>query len=305
MNGESLLIGEIVTKFFNSLPVAVHKIVDRGATNKVFRVDLSESTIVIRISPEPNADQFQKEQWEMEQARQLQISTPKVLSVGMYENTPYMIQEFIGGVHGTEAPNKTGLWKTLGEYAKIIHSMPTKGFGDHMDMQFPGKFDSNRKDLSEYLKYNIDELNDKDILLKMDILTLRQSEKIKAMLESLKDESFTFGLNHGDLSLKNIIDKNGQVFLFDWGSSEVHIIPHFDFMEALQTSFKFKFEDRDFVAFINAYGFSENQFMEIKPTIDILFLLRAIDKLRWAIEKNHKADHFINILGEVLAYLEL
>lgn len=304
METKEPIIKEITTKIFSASPSSI-QILDRGATNEVFKVKLPESTIVIRISPEVNADQFKKEQWGMAEASKLRIPSPKVLAVGMQNDSPYIVLEYIDEVHGTDSPDVTNIWRELGKYAKTIHSIPVEGFGDLM--LTPGKFVSNRNRFEEYVQYNIDCLSVDDKLLQIGILTQAQSEQIKKLFESLKGQDFQFGLNHGDLALRNtIISKTGEIFLLDWGSSEVHIIPHFDIVEVLQTSFNFDSENQDFIVFLDGCGLSREQFLEIKPVIDKLFLIRAIDKLRWALDKNpSKLDHFKNNIDKVLDYLQL
>lgn len=304
MGTKEPIIKEVTTRIFPASPSSI-QVLNKGATNEVFEVKFPESTIVVRISPEVNADQFKKEQWGMEEASKLQIPSPKVLAVGMQNDSPYMVLEYIDGVHGSESPDATNIWRELGKYAKAIHSIPIEGFGDHM--LTPGKFVSNRNGFEEYVQYNIDCLSVDDKLLQIGILTQAQSEQIKKLFESLKGQDFQFGLNHGDLALRNTItSRTGEVFLLDWGSSEVHIIPHFDIVEVLQTSFNFDSENQDFTVFLDGCGIGKEQFLAIKPVIDKLFLLRAIDKLRWALEKNpSKLDRFKNNIDKVLNYLQL
>lgn len=297
-------INEITTNNFNALPINI-EVLDKAATNKVFKVELPELIVVVRLSPESNTDQFKKEKWELEQASQRQIISPKVLAVGMQNETPYMVMEYINGTHGSDSEDTNRIWRKLGNYAKIIHQIPIEGFGENMVTS--GKFSSNRNSFAEYVQYNLDCLNAEDRLLQMGILTQAQSEKLRELFENLKKGLFEFGLNHGDLALRNtIISKSGLISLFDWGSSEVHIIPHFDIVEVLQTSFKFDSKHQDFIAFLAGYGLSRDQFLEIKPTIDTLFILRAIDKLRWALDKNPaKLEDFKDNVAKVLNYLDI
>jgi aminoglycoside phosphotransferase (APT) family kinase protein len=306
MNDRNKVITEIIQKVFNTFPHNITKIVDKGITNDVYIVEASKSKVVVRLSPEQNTDQFAKEKWEMEQVNLLGIPTPKVIDIGIYKDTVYQIQEFIKGSHGTDISlNTTQLWSTLGEYTKITHSIPVNGYGDHMTS--PGSFVSNRKDFGDYLEYNIASLNSEDKLIQMEILAISLSEKIRKKFESLRSKRFNFGLNHDDISLKNIIiNDEEKVFLLDWGSSVLDIIPHVDIMEILESSFHFDDTHKDFIAFLQGYGLSEEQFKEIKPTIDILLLLNATDKLRWAIDTNPgKIDYFKRRILTVLDYLKM
>ncbi len=306
MNGHNKVINEITEKVFKTSSLKISQVLDKGITNYVYIIDLPESKIVVRISKEPNTAQFEKEKWEMKQASLLNIPTPKILDIGIHNNTVYMIQEYIDGTHGTDSSlDTTHIWRALGEYAKIIHSIPVEGVGDHMES--PGKFVSNRKGFTDYVEYNITSLNPQDKLLQMGILTSSKFDETRTLFENLKDEHFTFGLSHGDLSLKNVIvGKNGKIFLFDWGSSTSHIIPHFDFMEVLEFSFHFDFRNKDFISFLHGYGFTEEQFLTIRPSMDKLFLLSAIDKIRWAIDKKpEKIEQFKKRFTKISEYLRI
>ena len=296
-------IRKIFEETFNQSPTCITHIPDKGITNDVFIVEMPDQKLILRISPEPNTSQFEKEKWEMEQANKLGVLTPEVIKVGIYKSIVYMIENYIEGAHGTENHiDKKFIWKELGKYAKIVQSIPVEGFGDYMCS--PGVFEGN---WNEYLDYNIQSLNGSDKLLSIRVLTIEQSEKIKILFESLKKENFQFGLCHGDLSLQNVILNNeGQVLLLDWGSSESQIIPHFDIVEVLQTSFKFDFQNEHFKAFISGLGITEDEFSKIKPRVDALVLLRAIDHLRWGIDKKpERVEHFVKVLGEVLNYLKI
>src|SRR5258706_147239 len=139
--------------------------------------------------------------------------------------------------------------------------------------------------LKRYLAYNIESLNPQDKLLELEALNVEQLKKVKALFEELLQKQFTFGLNHGDLSLKNVIvSPQDKVSLFDWGSAEAEIVPHHDFGEILKSSLKSS--SPEFKSFLNGYGLSETEYKQLVGDIYGLMLLRAIDKLRWAIDRN-------------------
>lgn len=296
------IISEIFEANLKQTPTLITHIPDKGITNDIFIVNMPNGKFVIRISPESNNYQFEKEQWEMEQAAKLRVLVPKIIKIGMHGSIAYMIEDYIDGVHGTDdSIDKTFIWKELGKYTKAIHSIPSKGFGDYMSS--PGVFGG---DWNRYLDYNIQSLNEPDKLLSMNTLTTTQSKTIKTLFERLKEEDFKFGLNHGDLSLKNVIVNKGQVILLDWGSSESHIVPHFDIVEVLQSSFDFDFKNPYFKTFILAQGITDEEFLNIKPSVDAVMLLRAIDHLRWAIDKKpKKVEHMVEVVGRVLSYLKI
>lgn len=299
---DEVIIKKILETDFNQTPTVISHIPDKGNTNEIYIIELAENKLVIRISPESNISQFEKEKWGMEQAVRVGVLVPKIIKVGTYESTVYMIQEYIDGLHGTDdSVDKTFIWKELGRYAKAIHSISSKGFGDYMSS--PGVFGG---DWNRYVDYNIQGLDESDKLLSMNVLTAEQSKKIKTLFENLKEEAFNFGLNHGDISLKNVIVNNDKVVLLDWGSSESHVVPHFDIVEVLQSSFDFDSENQYFKAFISAQGITDEDFLNLKPSVDAVILLRAIDHLRWAIDKKtEKVEHMAEVVDRVLSYLKI
>ena len=109
---------------------------------------------------------------------------------------------------------------------------------------------------------------------------------IRRSFISLYEENFAFGLNHGDLSLKNtLVDTTGQVKLLDWGSAEVHITPHWEIIQMLdaQTAMNTP-DDLSLQAFLDGYGLAPAEFTLLQPVLATLRLLRAFDKLRWALD---------------------
>ncbi len=134
------IIKDIFISTFNQIPMNITHIRDKGITNEVFIVEMSNQKLILRISQEPNTSQFEKEKWEMEQASQLGILTPKIFKVGSLGETIYMIEEYVEGIDGTESSlDRSIIWRKLGEYAKSIHSIPVVGFGDYMSS--PGVFE--------------------------------------------------------------------------------------------------------------------------------------------------------------------
>jgi len=299
---DKTIIKSIFEEEFNQIPTLISHIPDKGITNEIYIVEILDKRYVIRISPESNIAQFEKENWDMEQAARLGVFIPNTIKLGELESTVYMIQEYVYGLHGTDISlDKSFIWKELGKYSKTIHSIPTMGFGNYMSS--PGVFSG---DWVRYVEYNIQSLTDSDKLLSMNVLNEKQSKRIKMLFENLTEQKFNFGLNHGDLSLKNVIVNNGRVVLLDWGSSESHIVPHFDIVEVLQSSFEFDFNNQYFRAFISAQDISDEEFSSLKPSVDIIMLLRAIDHLRWAIDKKpEKVEHLVEVVSRVLNYMKI
>lgn len=278
MQYKETLVREIARRVWDVEPCNISMIRDKGIVNDVFVVTLDAAQGVVRVSPNNNMDQFRKEAWAMASVRDVGIPVPEVVKLGTHAGRVFMAMEYVDGVDATEpSVDAIAVWRRLGAYARRIHTIPTAGFGD--DMTAPGRFGGAWTD---YLDYNIQSLNRSDHLLLSGVITADQSRLLRERFASLERMPFVFGLCHGDLSLKNVIvDRTGAVTLLDWGSAESHIVPYFDMIEVLQSSFALDHTNAGFLAFAEGLGVRAEQL----PTVHTLLLLRAVDKVRWAIDR--------------------
>jgi len=248
-------------------------------------VEAPSAKLLVRISDQNESlNEYRKEQWCIEKAALLGVAVAKVLDVGLSEEHAYMIQKYISGDEGRDTYfPKSDVWLELGRYASLIHSIEVAGFGLKLQDLIQG---DSRESWLEYLNYNIDSLNDDDELIVLGVLTKSQSNVVSPIFADLKGESFDFGLNHGDLSLKNVIvDESGKVNLVDWGSAEASIVPHHDLIQLLKMNMLENDPDNAAIrSFLEGYGMPLSEFEQMRPTLDSLLLLRAFDKLRWALD---------------------
>jgi len=264
-----------------------------GSNNVNYLVE-SETKVVIKLSkPEFEYKAFldyQKENWCLIKSQKLNIPSPKVLKLGKYDSKAFLIESYVEGspvakLDGSSSfsdEEKIKVWKKLGKYTKKINSIPITGWGENFKAD--GVFDGSWQ---EHVKYNIDSLNDNDVLLSMKILNRKLSQKIKQLFKTLKEKKFTFGLCHSDIALRNaIMDSKGIVYLLDWGTARAEIVPHYELNEILRAS---KPDTETLKAFLDGYGISQEQFKQIETDLKILNLLNEIDTLRWAINKRPKA----------------
>lgn len=271
----------IIKDKFGVIPKNIFHITGKGITNAILKIDLGKSIVILRMNDKSSIAQFEKEAWCIEQAIGLNIPSPKVLYVGVHNEYAYMIQDYIEGTNGEDSTiDKTQIWKQLGQYAKKIHAINTLGWGEKLMDKRTKKFGGSWKD---YIQYEISSLTSADKLVELGVFDIEQSKVIKNIFEKLDNKEFTFGLNHGDLSLNNTIVNDDVMTLLDWGSAESHIVPHFDFVEILQSSLD---EDStEFISFLEGYGMSEFEFSKIRDEVIDLMILRRIDKVRWAIDR--------------------
>lgn len=284
MNQQINKISEIISDEFKEIPLKILPLTGKGFVNLVFQVETESSKFIFRTNDLDSLDEYEKEKWAAAQAIGKHIQTPQILKTGVFNNQAYSIQKYVEGVEGRNfSADKKFIWKQLGEYARQIHDIKINGFGLKLRDMTQG---DSQTLWMKYLDYNIESLNENDELLKLDVLTKTQSRAVKRIFENLKSREFRFGLNHGDLSLKNtIVDNYRSIHLIDWGSAEASIVPHHDLIELLKVQLQENEPDEaNFAAFIEGCGIGEDEYEEMLPDLKSLSLLRAFDKLRWALD---------------------
>lgn len=278
----------IASESLNSNEISI-KSVGEGSNNKNYLAKSKDREIVIKLSFDHKEYQafqnYVKEKWCIEKSSEKGVPGPMVFDLGKSQERAYMIETFVPGVNGKKLKNKLHVYYELGRYTKLIHSIKVSGFGENLTNAKRGIFAGSWK---KYLNYNIKSLTRNDKLIKLKVLTREQSKEVKNIFENIKKQKYTFGLNHGDVSIWNtLVEKSGEVNLLDWGSAEVHIIPHLDFIHVLRCQMESgKPNDKELNEFIKGYGMSQKEFELLKPELLRLMLLISFDKLRWAIDRN-------------------
>ncbi len=290
---EIKLASHIAVEYFESAAPAQVSVLGSGDCNVNYLAATPGKKIVVKLSKPDREEQalegYTKERWCIAQAREAGVLAPEVIQVGQKNGRAYMIQSFMEGISGADAKGVSSLseqevqrvWRTLGEYARVIHAIPVIGYGDTMDKEgaFTGSWEA-------HLRYNIESLNDEDELIKRNVLTPELSKRIRDAFEVLKTKDFRFGLCHADLALRNaIVASNGKIALLDWDTAKAEIVPHYDFNEILRDS---QPSQEAFNAFLQGYEMTQEQFKEIEQEMLVLDLLRSIDTLRWAIDRAPK-----------------
>ncbi|MFC5649611.1 phosphotransferase [Paenibacillus solisilvae] len=269
-----------------------YRIIEKGIDNQVCVVETESRKVAVRMNAKDTFPSYIKEKWCIEQAAAVGILGPEVLSIGIVDETAYMIQTFIDGDNGLESTiPKSDVWRRLGEYAKLIHSIQVKGYGKNLIDPVHGEFQSPSHAESDgswqgYVQYNINSLTEHDRLIQLGIITPKESQRVRKLFENVKKETFPFGLHHGDLSVKNtIVNKANQVILLDWNNAEVSVVPHETVIQVMQYQMLGLKEGpnmEEFKAFLDGYGISENDLADMRHVL----LLRAFDNLRWAIDRS-------------------
>ncbi|WP_454191068.1 phosphotransferase [Paenibacillus sp. Marseille-Q7038] len=290
--GDSLIIQaeRIVTNFLLEQVKTSYPIIGKGFVNQVFLVETESCIVVVRMNDIGAYPIYVKEKWCIEQAAAKGIPGPEVLSIGSSNENAYMIQTFVDGDNGLDSTTlNSDVWRRLGVYAKLIHSIEVNGYGENLIDPVHGEFHSPSHAGSDgswlgYVQYNINSLTEDDRLIELGIINQMQSKRVRELFESLKKRTFRFGLIHGDISLKNtIVDQTGQVILLDWGNAEVRAVPHGEIICLMQCQIlNGTPNEEELKAFLEGYGIS----VEVLPEMRQLLLLKAIDNLRWAIDRS-------------------
>jgi tRNA A-37 threonylcarbamoyl transferase component Bud32 len=287
------LVSRVASNFLNNAEVRVAPILGRGSVNKVFLVEATDTKLAFRMGANESLEEYRKEAWCIHQAAERGVPVATVLDMGVVEERGFMIQSYIAGDEGRDSSlPRSHIWRELGKHARLIHSIDVVGFGLKLSDLTEG---DSRKSWLEYLNYNIESLNENDELIKLRVVNQSESAAVRRMFEDLRGKTFDFGLNHGDLSLKNVIvDRSGKVHLLDWGSAEASIVPHHDLIQLLKMNMlENDPNDLEIQSFLDGYGISASEYEEMIPTLEILLLLRAFDKLRWAIDTRVELESYI------------
>ena len=206
-----------------------------GKTNFVFDVITKDGNFIIRIaSSKAKLSDFVKEQWATHKAKQAGVPVPEILEVG-HEIIPfpYMLQQKINGKEAIDHPDRLKILNKLGKYAKVIHSIPTEGFGPVFNWS-KNKL-SRKKTWIEFIEKQLQVAEGLKFLDKHDILSKKKIKKLFSEFEKIKKWKVTPCLNHCDLRLKNVlVDAEGHIkAIIDWENCASNCAPYWDLSIAL------------------------------------------------------------------------
>jgi serine/threonine-protein kinase RIO1 len=87
------------------------------------------------------------------------------------------------------------------------------------------------------------------------------------------------GLVHGDLCPRNVIVNKQDIYLLDWGTAEINIVPHNEIGQLLMSD---EVSKAEFKVFLNGMGISNDEFKSMEEEINVLNFLHQLDIYRWA-----------------------
>lgn len=251
-----------------------------GQVNHVFLARGDSGAFVIRFAIDPlRQNDFPIEAWCLTAAAAHGIPSPHVVASGSMRTVSYLVQSFVRGETASLAPT-TQSWRWLGRYARILHSI-------ELTPDAPNRLYSRfGRDLATawhaHLDYNIGQLTADDPLIELGVYAGEHQSTLTAAITALRDEPMTFGLNHGDLSLRNLLLVDGEdPVLIDWGAATAGPTPYGDLLTLMRVHLA---EDNpttaELEAFADGYGVS---WYELVPLLESMVALHHLDLVRWAI----------------------
>ena len=206
-----------------------------GKTNFVFDVSTKEGNYIIRIAnSRTKFNDFIKEQWATQKALSIGVPVPEILEVGNeIILLPYMLQQKIEGEEAVNHPDRLKILHRLGKYARMIHSIPTTGFGKVFNWS-KNKLSKN-KTWIEFLEEELRFAEGLKFLQDNSILSKKKITRLGLEFERIKKWKIRPSLNHCDLRLKNVIvNEAGEIkAILDWENCSSNCAPYWDFSIAL------------------------------------------------------------------------
>lgn len=283
MNG---LIANITESVFGSRYTNLEPIVGQGKNNRVFKVEVNDTTHILRLSNSPKQlIRYEKERWCAKTVIERGIKTPKITHVGSVADWSYSFQEYVCGIQGTQADEEE-VWRKLGQVAKAFHQIPASEIGLRYTDKIEGLFEG-------------------DFFVKKGILSSELSRKIKARLSETFSWEFAPMLCHGNLHPSNVIlDNDGQLWLVDWETASGNNVPQADLAEI----YTWNNGKENIATFCEGYGLSGNDVHKMMRGIQTLVLLRLVEVIHGMINGNgglvDPKNQFIKNTSEKLARIQ-
>ena len=272
------MVKQIMKHHFGSMPTKIH-FMPAGHTNYVFEATHKNAEYIVRIAANRGKlSDFIKEQWAVEHARKEGVPVAEILEVGNEVTPlPYMLQRKLKGQEAVDHPDRLNILSELGEYARIINSIPTSSYGNVFD------WSRNRLSKNETWKeYLENEFNYKarvELLNKHKMLEPGDLRKLNSILSKIEKLDAPSTLNHGDIRLKNAIvsDKGKILAIIDWEHCTSNMAPYWDLSIALHD---LSIDGKQ--QFLEGYGINPKDFIEMSPYIKALNILHysdAVDRI--------------------------
>ena len=258
----------------------IEAVPQQGSVNWTFCATDGASRYSIRLNRTRSvADAFkeyERERWCIEMARTCGVLTPRVMRVGHGDESAWMIQEWIDGVQATETAKS---FRTLGAYARQLSEARVSP-----DVAL---FPDSQKHWTAQVTYNLEQLRDDDPLISLGVYRTIDQTFLHGVFAELLTRDCVVALDHGDLSPRNVLVRgDGAFVLIDWGCATFEVSPwvalsRMRAQHVLHGTPPVECGE----AFADGMGLSRAHAVAMQPTVHAWALLKAIDLVRWAIDR--------------------
>jgi aminoglycoside phosphotransferase (APT) family kinase protein len=285
-----------------------------GMVNYVYKVDLSDRSVIARIFRQPSEMAREKLGWIEAELTKRNISHAKTLHVEaahpIFVNG-WMLQEFIEGQRADDfikdTSNEPEYYQKLGAHLKEVHAIPVERFGDvnNGHGEHEDYFAANQK----YMQGLFEKFNQ---LIDFPEGT---QEKTFAVLESLRslESKLKPVLVHTDANESNVIVKdNGELALIDWDNARgLFWVQDLAYLTAIERYREAWGESRDDKSpmirenFLNGHGlreFTEEEILQIERWSHVI---QGLNWLNFFIQNIDEGDNRKEAEGVCKIFLEL
>ncbi|WP_150306435.1 phosphotransferase family protein [Planctomonas psychrotolerans] len=252
-----------------------------GFVNHSFAIGPPDARVVLRFAVDPHRrDDFDIEAWCLGAAASAGIASPRLLVRGEEDDVPYLVQEFVDGRHPVQdsAKDTDDTWHRLGALAARVSDVA-------LTADAPvALFSRFGRDLprawASHVDYNLAELSPTDPLIDWGVYPAAAAPILRQELGRLRDAPFTFGLRHGDLAPRNVILRDGEPVLLDWGAASAGPAPLGDVLSVFRWHVTEGSPDLDSVRiFAEQCGLDWTRTL---PDLEAMLALEALDLVRWS-----------------------
>jgi len=284
MRSKKSMVTKVIKHHFGSLPKKI-EFKPAGLTNFVFEVQCKAEKYIVRIARSPEKlNDYIKEQWAVEQAKEKGVPVAEILEVGIKTiGVPYMLQQKLDGEEAANHPERLTILNEVGVYAKMIHSIKTNNYGEVFDWSKNLLSKNNRWQNYLHEEWKVPERM--KMLQKSGLFDKQRFTKLQAAIRKIEKWNFPPSLNHGDLRLKNVIvNEKGKILaIIDWENCISHIAPYWDLSIALHD---LSIDGKQ--QFLDGYGILTKEYIKMDYGIKVFNILNYSRTIERLIEKKDK-----------------
>ncbi|WP_248723909.1 fructosamine kinase family protein [Seonamhaeicola sp. ML3] len=198
-----------------------------GDISQAYRIDTNNSSYFLKLNGADKLNMFKTEAYGLELiAKTNTIKTPKILAFDVFENSAFLLMEFVESKSPTAQD-----FKALGKQLAALHQCTSESFGLDTN-NFIGSLTQSNNQHESWTDFYIDErlIPQLDLAKSKGLLNAKEIPLTSAMKDALQTlfQNIKPSLLHGDLWSGNyLIASNGTPYLIDpavyYGHSEIDI----------------------------------------------------------------------------------